>query len=424
MSLYSTFNFAQLFNDGAFWAFNILNNRSWHIEYQYLRYSTLILQTPAVLASKFSDNAHLTTWLFCLGYMIYPFIALTMTYFLFLRKKPDFLFVLFGIVMTCITPNWGFSVSIVNESIAIAFLLTAYALSAETPRTIVFLLIGALLLFSYEMGVIFYFSTLYILYREKKLNLKFTIVFLVLTGMQILNGALRILPANGEKHFVTSIQWGLISPFLYINLAFLGLLLLKKRAWKNSDKFYLAATTIFTFTNLYFLFQKPDSFFWGDSYHNRVWAIPMSGLLLMTGYEIFFQSSEKIKMIFIKVGLIISLVPLYQQFRLAKSNAHLNDRLETLIKTHSGCYVLNRSDWQALEADSFISTWSVPFLSSLHNRNINVKTLLFTEIFDQGAIVSNQFCQVNNDRFYIRDQYAQYEIYTKGHVKFFLEGTE
>src|SRR5690606_37290457 len=111
-----------------------------------------------VMAANLSSSVALTVLLFCLGYLLYPFLTLGAIWG-FARKseKKDFFYIFILTLFVSIVPNWAFGVSIVNESIATAWMLLSYIVFSQRPKLFLVSLFALLLFFTYELAITFYF---------------------------------------------------------------------------------------------------------------------------------------------------------------------------------------------------------------------------------------------------------------------------
>lgn len=411
--LIAALNFKQLYNDGAHWALNIINNSSWHAEEAYYRLFTLILQTPAVLSTNLTDQIWIPTTLFCLGYFLYPFIIMT-AIFLKYRKNPkfDYFYICAITFFLSIIPNWAFGVSIVNESIALSWLLLFYILATEKPKEIYILLFSLLLCFTYETAIAYLWLAAYILFREKKLNIKHVLIFLVLTALQIWNVLVNILPKDAHKHFKTSLPESIKSPLFWLATgAALILICMIPKTNKVVKGFFLILTSAFTIFVMTHIWDYAPANFLGFSYYNRVWAIPTSGLILFAGYELIKSNQYQLSKTSLIAMLIICIPGIFYEFNINQLQVGLNKRMKQLVKDKPGCHILTKPEWENLLAGSFVPTWSFVQMSMLYNQSIHLTSVLNTIIYDDyGQVIPNQQCTPQKNSIWVTDQYWSYNI--------------
>ena len=411
--LVSAFHFKQLFNDGAYWAFDIANESTWHIERQYFRFSTLLLQTPAVLAAKFTQSLSTVPLLFSLGYFLYPFLILgTLIYCFRKNAKFDFFYIILLTFFLAIIPNWAFSVSVVNESIVMGWCLSSYIICAEKPRTWIVAIFAAMLLFSYEIGIAFYGLAFYLLWREKKLKSKHLLIFTILGLLQVYNVIVYILPFDNHKFFSNSLPNALRTPLFL--LAFTSILIFIINLFNNAKiKFilFLLAFSIASFASYKILSLSSENLAW-QSYDNRTWAIPVAGTLLLLGYETLRKHMFSLPWHFLLVLFVLSIPSLIVEFKINQSQISFDQSLMKEVELNSGCKTLTPDEWNSLLQGHAVATWSFPHLSLLYNNQLNIQTILFTVIYDgQGTIIPNDSCHLQEGSVLVKDQYRSYKIH-------------
>jgi hypothetical protein len=411
--LVSAFHFKQLFNDGAYWALDIANLSTWHIERQYFRYTTLLLQTPAVLAAKFTHSLGMIPLLFSLGYFLYPFLTLSALLFFFRKNsKFDFFYIIVLTFFLVIIPNWAFSVSVVNESIVIGWCLSSYIIFLEKPRAWIIVALGVMLLFSYEMGIAFYGLAFYLLWREKKLKWKHVLIFTILGFLQFYNLLKFILPYNHHLFFKSSFPDALQTTFFRLTLS--SLVIFTFGILTNPKiKFILLifALIVSSFASYSVLNLTSEDLAW-QSYHNRTWAIPVAVVFLLLGYETLRNLRFSIPCYYLFVISLLSIPSVIMEFKLNKSHISFNQRLNKEIELNSKCKILSPDEWNSLRQGQAISTWSFPHLSLLYNKELNIQTMLFTLIYDgQGTILPNDSCHLKDGAVLVKDPYNVYKIY-------------
>ena len=421
LAFLSTFHFQQLFNDGAQWAFEIFNFQSWLRPWGYFRYATMLFQIPAVLSAKLSNSSSLTTWLFCVGYGVMPFLGMGWLIRVAVKKGHAYLApVLLSVILLAMMPNWGFAVSLVHESILYGSILYCYILLTEKPRPVVIFLLSLLLLFNYEAGLVFYVLGLYLLWREKKQQRGLVIILSLAFCTQLLILFFIHFPKNSHVHFRSSFLETSQDPSFNLKLI-LALIPLYCSLFGSKwlRRISLVTTMFLAFFAVTRMVTNSESLLWADAYVDRIWSIPLAFILLLFGYEYGKKNQRKYpKTLGLMVLFLCAPMMIYQS-RLVQSWWALDQRFSSFIKDHPGCVVLNDENWNAIQTESYVPTWSLPQLSVLMGRESKVKTILFTEIKEpDGTILKNDFCGPIPNGFEVKDQHTTYFISAMGHFDF------
>ena len=421
LGLVSTFFYKQLYNDGALWAFNILNNGFWHVENNYHRYSTLLLQAPAVISSQFPEQSAFTTWLFCFGYFVYPFISLILCWKLIQKTgREEIISLLYLTLFMVIVPNWAFAVSIVNESIVLFWFLFCYIITRKQPHPAILTLFAVPLLFSYESGAIFFALAIFLLYREKKLTISHFLILTTFILLQAYNLFTNIIPENAHKHFKTSLPYAIQSPFLLFLIPFFLIATMQMLRKKNLTQISIPISILFSVIVVYLISVTNIGLLWGQAYFDRTWAVPVSFIIFLIGYEIMRSLNFKINITMSIFILSVSFSSLYLEFALDKNQIHLTERLQKMLHDNPGCKILNEEEWQNFLKGSYVAVWSFPHMSLLHNKSINPQSMLFTTIKNnEGKYIPNTHCTRNiYGDIEIRDQHGHYIISTSRNINF------
>lgn len=411
--LIGALHFKQLYNDGAYWALNIVNNSFWHVEGDYFRYITLILQLPAVLSTKIPLALPVTVSLFCLGYFLYPFITLiSLSYVHKNETKASYLTLCLLSFILCIVPNWAFGVSIVNESIVVAWILLSYVVIKDNPKVSVIGILSVFLFFSYETAIIFLWLAAYFLYRERKLKIQHISIFLILTLFQFYNVYKNIIPKDAHKHFKTSFPYMFESPLFYLavgtSILLMVMTILKK---KIVDYGVLAIGITLTIFILFHLEKYLPGDYWGFSYFNRVWAIPSSALLLFCGYEFLRRQNFHLRPLHYALMVILTIPGFFFEMNLNRQQSQLHERVQQMIKEKPGCHILSKEEWDKILNGSFVTTWSFAHHSILTNESYKISSILNPIIYDlEGQEIKNHQCSPLNNQIRIKDPYSTYII--------------
>lgn len=418
LAFVSTLFFKQLYNDGAYWAFDILNDQNWHREWQFFRLSTLLLQTPAVLLSRIIRNSFFTTWLFCLGYALYPFFTLIFLCKLS-KEKMSLLAVFFFSFLICIIPNWSFAVSVTNESICLSWILFFSILIFDKYK-ILFILSSVALLFSYEVGFIFYPLAAYLLYREKKLNFSSVIFLGLLTILQLINLKYRIIPGNNHVHFKNSFFVSFQNPYFYsgiISIVFFSIASFIKD--KKTIKYFWILSIPFFILMLVYAMYVNESYLRHISNSNRVWAIPLSFICMLGSYEILKRQNYKLNFLQIMIISFSGISMLSFEIHELIGQIGLERRISQIIEARSGCYVLTEEEFSLLKGDSFIPTWSLSYYSVLLNKTINPGTVFSTTQFDSHHNeIKNNFCQLKDGALVLNNGWGNSYMHTDRNINF------
>jgi hypothetical protein len=420
LGLSATFHYKQLFNDGAYWAFNIVNNGRWHIEFPYLRFATLLLQTPSVIAASFTSSLKLPTLLFCLGYFLFPFLAFLGLWWKYREhQRSDFLYIPILIFFLSIVPNWLFGVSIVNESIVSSWLLISYIIFTDRPRLKWITLFSLLIFFAYETGVIFLAIATYISVREKKFRSSHLLIYSTLGLIQVLNVLYRILPQNSHKHFSTSLPHGLSGEMFTLAKYAIGLLLFFSFFPRLIKWLLPLLAASLSGWVIFQIGEKNLHYLFAQTYFDRTWAIPVAACLLLICYENWRRLNFRLHSFHLLTITLLVLPALYLEVRIDRTQVMLHNHLTSEIQNHPGCYVVPQEKFDQFTRGIFIPTWSFPHLTALMNETRNIKSVFFFKIFNEDVEIPNNFCQLENDRFIIiKDQWARYAIDTWQRLNF------
>lgn len=415
ISLISSLFYIQLYGDGGYWAFDILNNGFWHVEHQFFRYSTLVIQTPAVLFSNIFHNSLLTISVFCISYGMFPILTLLFLYKR-LREKNIF-YVYLMIFFTCIIPSWVFAVSVSNESICIFMLLTYY-LGLERKRIVPILLLCIILLFSYESGFLFFILLAIIeLFKTKKSYV--LISFLSLCFIILLSFLFfKIVPSNAHVHFNESIINAFRNPYFYYGVISIftiaGTFVLSKRKMSSFIYIFFSLLSLYM---VFYVYKSGTNILLGNTYDNRIWGIPLACLVYIVGYYLFIIKKYVVN--YRQFFILILIVTSYLAFQTKLTFKHVQfyNRMRTLVTEHPGCYVLSEEQMKWLQSDYFVPTWSLGFISLIYNKSMK-PTAMFTSLqYDHGHnIIPNNFCELKNDHFEVIDNWATYRIPTNGYI--------
>lgn len=411
-SAMSAFYLKQLFNDGSFWAFDVVNELRWHIEHQYYRYFTLVLQSPAVMAIKLSGSVKASLILFCLGYALYPFISLLIIWSIYRdSEKREFIFILLATFFITIIPNWAFAVSIVNESVALSWLLLGYVVLSKRPSPFLTFLLTACLFFTYESNFLIYSLAGYLLYREKKLTPAHLFILIAASLAQIHHLIVDLIPNNAHQHFKTSLPIAIRGEFF---LFAVGVSVVLALAWlqKIPRKFLLLFTGVMVITVISrVLYQNPGAL-WGMSYFNRTWAIPAAVGIIFLGYEYLRKNNFRFERE-MALALLISYLPaLLLEARLDIAQRAYYLKLKSDLVGRPGCQVFSFSDWGRFLDGTYAPTWSLPYQSALFNEERRVKSIRFTEMYDhkKKVFIPNRLCENIEGEYRVTDEYATYRI--------------
>mgnify|MGYP006188464339 FL=1 len=415
---FSTFWYKQLFRDGAPWAFRLFNLKDWVLDYPFIRYSSTIVQTPAVIFAKLGASPQIVNWLYCLGYFIYPFIALVfLRFYLRKRGKSALILPLYISFFLTIIPTWAFANSISSEAIVIFWFLYAYMIAEEKPKLMVMLLLGTLLLLSYESSAIFYGLACWILWRESKLNFRNFSLFVFLTILQAFNLLFKVMPERGHKFFESSIERSLHSPF-WIMIIFLipACFLLLRKNRKIQGGIILLGTFLSGWTIL-FLVQKDPGVLWGVSYDNRVWSIPVTFVILWCFYEALRIRKFQAGIQYWLLTLICLLPGLYHEIKLSIDTYKVMGRINKAIDRNHGCVVLSLSEQQELRGNSYLPTWDLPYLSIVLQKDKKITTVMVNDYISDGPKV---LCSITSDgrRLEYSDKYTVHGMRLKGNYDF------
>ena len=396
----TVFTFKNLFADGAYWLFDIINLKHFHFEYPHIRLTTLLLQAPSVLLSKYSEDVSLIIWIFCFTYFIYPFLFFGLGKISILKNHTsDLLYWFIGIFIICIIPNWSFAVGIVNESIIISMILFSYIVFKKSPNSLMLCLLSVLIFFGYELGIIFYLTSLYFLYRENKLNLKTATPFIIAFCLHLSVLFLKVLPEDGHVNYLQSIENGIKSWRLISALVFILAIILSDL--KNRFLKLIPFVLIFLLYITYF-YKLPWTSYINLSWSpflDRIWAIPVSAIIQIVIYEIYRKNNYTIKnislltiLLFLIPNIVSECIFNYQQINYSKN-------LDNFLENKIGCYVLTEEDIAKLRNSSFSpfdTDWDFPHLSVLQQKSITPNAILFLKTGNSlGSSLENEYCKMH-----------------------------
>lgn len=390
--LVASFYFKQLYRDGAYWAFDLLNQSTLVVDEPFLRYSSFILQAPAFLMSLFNRFDFLTIWLYCVGYFIYPFIALAIIYRLLKKSgKSDAIYLFVASFFLIIVPTWAFSNSVVCEAIVIFWFFYTYVLCSDKPRIRMILLFSVLLLFSYEVGLLFNFLILYILWSEKKLRAPHAAVLIGCAILQVLNLFLRIFPDDSHGYFMASVPVAIQSPFWgLLGLIILVMMIFSFRPSRFRKTILLIlAVAIVGVTSM--ILSLPVRDFWMHSYANRTLAIPSCCILFFFGYWYFKRNDDQLgtgEMVLLSLSFM---APLYLEIALSLDSTRIQKKLSMVMESRPGCHALSPQDRFDIAGDSHLPTWDLSYLTLILNRSRDIKTIYFSKTGVSGP------CKVSSD---------------------------
>ena len=414
----STFYYKQLIRDGAPWAFRLFHFKTWVLDEPFIRYSSTIVQTPAVIFAKLGATPEVVNWFYCFGYFFYPFLALyILRLYLKNRNKESFILPLYLSFSLTIIPSWAFANSISTEAIVIFWFLYAYIIVEKKPRFILLALLGVLLLLSYESAAVFYGLSFWILWREKKLNIKSSILLFSLTIIQALNLLLKVMPRDGHKYFETSISYSFKTPFwILIIYVFSAIFLLQL----NNRKIRWGTIILGCFLSgwtIYEVFQLGTQKLWISSYNNRVWNIPVSFLILWFFYEAFRLKKLK-DVVGMQLLTVICLLPgLYHETILGMASYRITHRVEKMIDRYQGCVVLSLEEQAKLRQTSFLPAWDFPYLSIVMQKDKKLTTVI---VNDYEASNGKILCRVSEDKRFLEysGKHTLHQIPLKGTYDF------
>lgn len=412
-NIVSIFNYKQMYNHGASWLFRIIVEEKWTYDDPYYRFSSFIPQTPAVLAAKFSNSLSLIVWLYNLGYLLYPFVALGVIY-CWLKKyqRIDLIYPLILSLFLCIVPTWAFSNAIVGEAVVIFWFIYTYIMVSEKPKWQWLMLLGAVLLFSYEVGMIFYALASYLLWREKKLTRAHILVFASLTSLQLLNLFIRVLPHESATLYSQSFQLSLRSVAFYVSSFTVVVLILAiiNNKWLRAALLGIEIVVVTFLTHR--LFQVSMSQIWTETFTNRTWVIPMSFLTIWAGYE-FLKSQRYLVNRFNLVALMVLFVPsIVLECKLGIDSYYLKNTITSLVEQHKGCYVMSLEEQNEAFTQTYSPKWGMPYISIIMNDSFQLDSILFADYKEENKTREKVFCEVSPDGRYIRytDKFIEHRM--------------
>lgn len=417
--LYSTFTYKQLIRDGSQWAFRLFHFKSWVLDEPFSRYSSTVVQTPAVIAAKLGAVPDVVNWLYGFGYFIYPFIAFVIIY-LYLRnkKRTDLVYPIFLSFFMTILPTWAFANSIATEAIVIFWFLYAYIIAEEKPHLLCLFVLGCLLLLSYESGFIFYGLVVWLLWREKKLRGSHLLLFGCLSFIQIYNYFFIIRPGGGDKFFTPSVAPSFASPFLVlIPILMLSLFLISK-----SKALKLIGIAISVIASGYVIYNVSTSLprvLWIQSYLNRVWSIPASFLILFSAFEFIRFNRQNKTNLYLGIVLLFSLPGFIHELIMVYDSKKLIEILKPIVRENKGCIILSREKQKEIRQRTFLPDWDLPYLSMVLQSKKKVETII---ISDYESDKPKIFCQLSNDNKNLEytGKWTTHQIYLKGNYDFSL----
>lgn len=416
LGIIGVYYFLPLHYDGAAWAFDIFHRKNFHFHFGYFRYSTAIPQLPAVVSSFFK-NAHLTNLLTSFGYFIYPFMTLTfLSYCLKNHPRKDLFYLCLLVFFLCFIPSSVFGVAVAGEAIFIFLLLFVFLLIKENVSHYFLFGFSLALFLSYEPSFLFYPLTGYILWREDKLRIPHTAILVLFTIAQLINLAFFIVPDGSHQFFKTSLLNIHRSPFLMLffsaSFYFFG------DIFKRS-LFKIFATLLF-FIACFLAFNRIPTHIWLQTYHDRIWAVPATFVILFLGYEWLRRYKFHLppKSLFFFMILIFPLT-IHQGF-LFFNHIKLTQRIEGQLSLISGCLTLEREVFHDVIGNgSFIAPWTLAYFSLLLQRSSKIHKLLFVENLDlNGQVQTNDFCTVNENSILHRTDFTHLIIPLEGNYDF------
>lgn len=396
----TTFYLKQLWSEGSQWAYHIAQNRSWYIPdpLSFHRQTTVFWQIPAILASLLTDKLPLIVWLFCFGYMIFPYVGLTVAGTASVRRnRPAFFFLLLMVFFLTIMPGSIFSVSVVNEAIMISGLLMAAIILPERPSLILVSICSFWLAFNYELSIALNCLGLYFAWREEKLTRPLAVVMGLAILLQLYFILTFVFPASAQKTFVSALR-----PHAFLNLHFWNFLgavaVMILCRWKeNWIRVLVPIMGVICTLQVVYIHFVGRLFYWMTSYSLRTWAIPAAGIFLFVGYELYRRSEWQLKK---KEAILLTLffIPItFTQFTVLVDQKSFLHKLQTYIRENPGCKVISHEDYQKLTDLRSHTEWSVHFESVLVQNSFVTEGVLFPEIL-KNAGGGNRFCHVGRKR--------------------------
>jgi hypothetical protein len=420
IGLISTFIFKQLYNHGSSWAYRIFDHQTWAMDANYIRYSSYLLQTPAVISAKFGGSVNLTNWLFCFGYFIYPFIALSgLAFYLRKKDKKDMIYSFILSFALTIVSAWAFPNSISTESIVIMWILFAYIVSEEKPGLLVLGILSIAMLVSYEVGGLFFGFAAYLLWREKKLNKANFSLLIIITLAQAYNLLFRLIPTNGHEHFIVTLDSLFESPFLILIVFMLLIGVILSSSDKKMREVAIPFATLVSLITIYFIFKMSGNDLWRQSYRNRIWNIPACILILMACYEYMKHKYFQLDALDLKVLAILLLPAIFFEMRITNDAHIMISKIRHEVMKQRGCSIVSVARGNELANGSTMPSWELPFLSVLLGGQRDVQSVLFMD-FEGNTRGAESFCILSEDKthIYYYDEWAKLGISTSGHFNF------
>lgn len=376
----STLYFRQLTSDGIRMALNVINYGHLNIEFPFYRFSTLLIQAPAILIDKLLHNPFMTTWFFCLSYFLFPFLLIAGIKLSFFKKNNKEILNLFiAILFICILPSSAFSVSVVNESICIALIMFAYAISSKQPHWCLILGLTVALLYSYELGIIFFPLILYILSREKKLNHYISFILAAGILLQLSNLGIRLLPLKEHTtylhtSFLNWFTWQLVNALVFV----IGMLIISIVKQVRFFYFYVLCAAFLLISE--FCWEKYYYLNW-QAYFDRMWAIPLAAIILLIGYELFYRKDKLNDHRLLQLILLCSLPTATKEAIHSYQHYQYVTRLDKLIQTSKGCISLSREQMDAIFPTSIRSDMALlPLWSIVRQKTFEPKIFLYSSL--------------------------------------------
>ena len=160
---YSFTSFEALSYDGARWLHSILDSKDFILDTPHLRYSNILLQTPAVFFSKlpFEYSRLLSVYAFCFSYSMAPFIAYISILIPLRRegKKTECIYLAMFFLVTAL-PALGFPTnSIMDSSYVFSVLVLGHSAFYRSKVFTVFGVFGLFYMaFSHSLAVLYLIS--------------------------------------------------------------------------------------------------------------------------------------------------------------------------------------------------------------------------------------------------------------------------
>lgn len=384
--LFSTFIFRQLENDGTRWALALFNNQFFVHDPPQFRYVGFVIQIAPLLAGFVTDNLKSLTWLFCFCCFLFPFVGLSLTYFI--NRTEHHAFLLFSLLGFCLLPNWSFSVSGINEVVVISVFLMLFSQREEKTSRAAYFLFSIISLFTYELMVLVHFVLLVFYIRERKhrsFQFKVSVVSLLLIACNLL---FVLFPRHAQTYFLGSLKNFQYS-WAFVHFIVLVMMLLIRR-WMKARVFFYAGVCIFVG-----LLKYEWSAVLTSGFEDRIWAIPAAIFLL--GYFIRKKClgwEEK----FLILALVI--LNLINEGRADLSERRFIKTLTKQLERNEKCIVLNDAELFELRKNhggdmSFLPIYSILMAPSRHVEKI---------VIAESELVDKKTCNNTHDTFFLRKE--------------------